>query len=908
MADDRIDIEINDKIDANISKKLRDIATGADAGESSVKKLKDALATVTDTPTKKLKDATDNATSSLNKELTAQTKVKAAHDTTTVSIDKEVAAQQRLSKVIDETIARYNAQAAAASRSGPIAGPTGSKALAAAQTAGMASGLTPGEQAAALTASNAAAANFKGFLGSGGAEKVEQEAKSIASLGTSAKLNSTAIRELFVLAREGGRGDFTRMAGSVTVLAGALGILETVMLPVAITLGVVAGAMKLFQLSIASEANPQLQAYANTLGLTHKEMRKLGDETLGANGKLKEFNTVQLQFADVWHGLIKTVSDYTGVKDALGNLKKNTLSVLDDLVKGAVNATAGIYAAFVGTYEVIRKGWSNLPGLFEVFFIACANEAIKDLETIANMSISVLNGIAQGINKVFGSNIAQIADVHIPRLKAATGSSAEDIGNTYNAAFNRAKAGMTGFYNDWKKNSIQAAKDRLREEANAVINNRNPKKPSNADPKTKADYLNDENKKLDDELNRMHMLKDAREEQQRLDQIEEEFLKRRMPLNAQEIQSFAAKIHAIQEYKYVQAEMDKIYTAVIGPQRDFNASVAAANELLTKGAISLDDYNKQLVLAGRKLAEAKDPLFQLKEAMNTAEAATHNYGDQVQKANYYEQIRQAMLKDGVVLSMNYVAGVNSEVDALMRRNAALQQSQFVQSQVGSVVNPILEDQKMRDSKAAVYAEIDRLRKMDVLNEEQAQRAKLAFQIKADEQRLGAASDFFGALADVTKGGNGAIGAINKAAAIAQATIDGFVATQKALASAPPPWNFVAAAAVALKTGMMVAKIASTNVGSYQNGGAFIVDGRAGVDRNNINMNVSRGERVTIETPAQQRASDKNGGGTNVSVNPKIVNLFDEKSFVGAMDSEDGEEVIMNVIARRKSDVKQMMGG
>jgi tape measure domain-containing protein len=48
--------------------------------------------------------------------------------------------------------------------------------------------------------------------------------------------------------------------------------------------------------------------------------------------------------------------------------------------------------------------------------------------------------------------------------------------------------------------------------------------------------------------------------------------------------------------------------------------------------------------------------------------------------------------------------------------------------------------------------------------------------------------------------------------------------------------------------------------SFAEGGSAIVDGRTGFDKNNVSMRVSRGERVTVETAAQQKANSRISGG------------------------------------------------
>lgn len=955
MSDERIDIEINDKIDPSIAKKLREIKTGADQGSLSVKKLKADLATINATPVKTLAAETQTTTAAINKQLAAQNTlttsttrssaatVKAAADATknAGAIDAEAAAQVRLAAVIDRTIARQKAQQAANGATALGSGEAqlvGSRAAFAAQNAAMFSAakevqattlateaVTVGSfariKASAMNtydflrdAAAAQASRFKGFFGAGGAATIAAEGEAVAKLGTHAKGSSTAIRELFVLAREGGRGDFTRMAGSASILAGALGLMNTVLIPAAILLGTVAAGMKLFEESIRTQADPALKAYANTLGLTHKEMRKLGDETVDAKGKLKEFNAVSLTFGDVFHGLTKTISDTFNLSPTLQKLKSDFFDAMSTLAKNTQREVATVYAIFVAGYKNIGNVWRGLPAMLGDFFVTAANYAIQQIENLTNKAIDGVNRFAAGANNVLskvglGNVFGQIDHVELPKIEnrfAATSTKIRNqIATDYADAFKSANGAMSKFMKDWKTNSIQAGKDRLKALADAIKDNRTPKKTT--DPKSKDDYLADTNKKLDDELSRMHMLKDAREEQQRLDQIEEEFVKRRMPLTAAEIAGFKSKIHAIQEFKYQQVEMDRIYEAATGPLRTYNAALAAAKDLYDKKAISAQRLSQEQVKANRAYQEAIDPLFALKEAMAVNEQAATKYGDAVQANNYYETIRQQLLAHGIVLSAQYVAGQNAEVDVLMRKNAALQQQLFVQSQLQSVIGPILDEQKTIQNKQAMYDELERLRQGDLQHEATYQRARYALDAKYTELRLAGARGFFAALIPLSSSGNKKLAAIGKAAAIATAVIDGIVAVQKALASAPPPWNIIQAAAIAAMTGINVAKIISTNAGGFAQGGGFIVDGKAGVDQNNVSMQLSKGERVRVETPAQQRASDRRGGSANVTVVPKIINVFDKRELLAVIGTQEGEDLILNVISRNPQAVAGMIG-
>ncbi len=96
---------------------------------------------------------------------------------------------------------------------------------------------------------------------------------------------------------------------------------------------------------------------------------------------------------------------------------------------------------------------------------------------------------------------------------------------------------------------------------------------------------------------------------------------------------------------------------------------------------------------------------------------------------------------------------------------------------------------------------------DLLSEEQAARAKLEINARLNAERLSAQDQFYGTLAGLANSSNKELAAIGKAAAMAQATIDGVLAVQKALASAPPPMNFALAAAAGVAAAVNVAKIA-----------------------------------------------------------------------------------------------------
>ncbi|MBS0218077.1 MAG: phage tail length tape measure family protein [Proteobacteria bacterium] len=84
-------------------------------------------------------------------------------------------------------------------------------------------------------------------------------------------------------------------------------------------------------------------------------------------------------------------------------------------------------------------------------------------------------------------------------------------------------------------------------------------------------------------------------------------------------------------------------------------------------------------------------------------------------------------------------------------------------------------------------------------------------------KLSMAGEVFGQIAQLSRSHNAKLATIGKAAAVAEATIQGILAVQKALASSAPPYSYVLAAAAGAAAAVNVANIVNTPTG-YDTGG------------------------------------------------------------------------------------------
>lgn len=153
--------------------------------------------------------------------------------------------------------------------------------------------------------------------------------------------------------------------------------------------------------------------------------------------------------------------------------------------------------------------------------------------------------------------------------------------------------------------------------------------------------------------------------------------------------------------------------------------------------------------------------------------------------------------------------------------------------------------------------------------------------KAHDERAANFSSTLNTISTLATNKNKELAAIGKAAGIAQASIDTYAAANKALASAPPPFNFVLAAAVVAAGLVNVAKIASFAQGGvmtsggpaplkrYSNGGIANSPQLAEFGEGSgaeAYVPLPDGRRIPVKLNMSGGAGGGTGGGISVTVN------------------------------------------
>jgi phage-related minor tail protein len=230
---------------------------------------------------------------------------------------------------------------------------------------------------------------------------------------------------------------------------------------------------------------------------------------------------------------------------------------------------------------------------------------------------------------------------------------------------------------------------------------------------------------------------------------------------------------------------------------------------ISKGIQQAQKDQVQLLTLTGQLREANSLKSSLDDAAQLAEYERQGNVEAAKRLETMIKIRDVNLKaaqkpgtiEGVTQAPNApgldasVGGAGSEIDRLDEAAAKLETWRATE----------LERQAAYLDLKAINEETYAARVANI--DEQATQNRQKIEEAKNQALLVGASDFFGNMASLSQSGNKKLAAIGKAAAIIQATMDGYLAVQKALSAFPPPFNFAAAAAVGVATAANVANIA-----------------------------------------------------------------------------------------------------
>lgn len=239
-----------------------------------------------------------------------------------------------------------------------------------------------------------------------------------------------------------------------------------------------------------------------------------------------------------------------------------------------------------------------------------------------------------------------------------------------------------------------------------------------------------------------------------------------------------------------------------------------------------------------------------------------------------------------------------EQGILTQEEFFLRQQELRQAQYDEELNQLIAAENAKLITAEQFNQAKKVQSQKLAND--VQKIEIDKTKHAKEQEKQRAENFkstLGTISSLQSSSSKELFAIGQAAAIATATIDGIAAVQKALASAPPPFNFALAALVGVATAANIGKIASqkppglakglTEVpGGFEgdtfpaflNSGERVVSGPQNQDLKEF-ITDNRDNRSILESIRDLLA----GGGKSVTVNiggKEIVNILNDEIASG----------------------------
>lgn len=307
------------------------------------------------------------------------------------------------------------------------------------------------------------------------------------------------------------------------------------------------------------------------------------------------------------------------------------------------------------------------------------------------------------------------------------------------------------------------------------------------------------------------------------------------------------------EYDTQQQELDALserYEMVNGVRSRSSEEIEKEQQKLEEFISKLEEEAEALRMSAREQA-----LRQV-QMMNGTAAEVERVNAVFDSIDAYEAEQEA-LKASEEMHKQRLKSIALEIQEEQKlqeqRNRSIEnQLASVESDVGNLVGDLMtpeqqEEQRYQEQLATLEAAQDQELAIiggyesakEKLEEEHQQRLhkirgeawdKSLWQLTSGQEAvLGASQTMFGQLADIAKAGGKDSFEAYKQMASAEALVAGALATMKALASAPPPFNFILAATTATLTAVQIAQIQNQKYegaramgGQVQGGGTYLV--------------------------------------------------------------------------------------
>lgn len=865
MADERIDIEIVDKVSPAVKTKLDGIATSARSAFSALEQLQGALAKVNANP--------------LNKLLAAEGKLANSNAKLAAETAKAATAQQRLATEVQRTTAAESRAEIAAVRLKNAQ----EKASQSAKNSGFSFSAMKGQIFGVVAALGSLWAAFKladdfanlenrlrstGLEGAGldlVMQKLEDSANNTRSslVGTVELYSRLAVSSKELGVSQNDLIGFTTSLNQAILLSGAnaneaqAGLIQ-------LSQGMASGTLRGDELRSVLEQLPAVaDVIAKSLGVTRGELRALGtDGKITAQTILKAFKEAGPELGERFAGQVTTGSQ------ALGVLHNKVMEIAGEEGKGSLNQVAKAIMDVGAALEEARP----IIGVF-----------LKGIES----TVKILRVIMLGAQAFF-SGVIPILFAEAGRQVAFFSSQLLDV------FYNIAKVGSVVLPDSWGKGLTEMI-DGLRNASGDATKYFNEMQTNAVDrlgkiSETMADIYRPD-------VAQAGMIPDLDKKS-------------------------AAKPTGLQGFENVANAFKIKYESWF------------ENDIVDAFSQINDELDRMEATLGKSKIDVK--MLDIAKAMEKTKGFGIEETGIRKRLEAIEAQNNALARQAAILDSIKRTDFNTAMSDLQTLGASGQLSTTGRQDYLIAQNPDLFEgtQEALDANvrayADMYARIGILRQNNDVSEATASQMRTKVWVLENETRFQNTSTILGNLATLQQSTNRTMGRVGKAFAVSQATIDGVLAVQKALASAPPPWNYALAASVGVAAGVNVAKIqglpgfevggytgnvAKNQIAGVVHGNEYVMDS-ASVNRLGVgNLDALRSGAASVQqnyttnnnaAPAGASNGQSAGNAPSQQGGVRIVNLIDPAMFADYMQSPEGEAIFLNTIRNNSDTVKSVV--
>lgn len=579
-------------------------------------------------------------------------------------------------------------------------------------------------------------------------------------------------------------------------------------------------------------------------------------------------------------GFVKKISSYfanffSGVGEGWTGFAVGIARVLDSV--------STIMKRVVGTI------WGFWGDLFKTIFEA----GKRAFNAIGDGLVGAVNTAIAGINKLTGSNIAEVKF----KWRADEG----EFENIFDNMKKRMNAENEHLLEKWIReligdaNKAQQVIDKLKQSADdaskATANIKMPKEgnAANGGNVVMAGGVSDKNAEL---------LRWLQEMQRAIDPINaamKEFAERsRFAMDAVEDGTIT-----LQQYNQIISHMTEQYRGVLNPMGEMLAGLEREAEMIGKSREEREADNRVMQIVADLKAKG----------VVATEEETKAIHEQIKAMQEQAKIAQIVEEMKYESSAGRASNIADQIKALTQSGL---QGQDFSDQVNRIYGFAQEDSFNRQltQYQNYLSQLDQLKQQEIINEQQYSQIRLQIQQQENDLKLANASNYFGALSGLSTNSNRTLARIGKAAAISQATINMYQAASKAYAEGGI-MGAVTSAQVMTQVVGLINQISSQNP-RFMTGGSFTVGGSGGTDSQMVSFRASPGERVTVATPSQVRKGtsavvdgDNGSSAQTATITPKIINVLDPGIVGDYLKTDEGEQIVMNIIQRNKSQLAEL---